>query len=176
MKWTYICIWHKTSIPSSSKAGRSYFWELDNKNWKEITLLLSLSFSIKLIPVVQSQLESSFQRKRGRERRKNQICLFFAFDIQVSSPCFVFLEDAAAQTSQNDDITPTKKAKPKQEGSSSPSNELTTPALLLAGTFWTTQNSVGLGVTKYSLQTLVKMGKGTVLLLSRPGKIKLKGV
>jgi len=72
-------------------------------------------YSVKPIPAVRSQPESSFQRKRGREGRKNQICLFFAFEILVSSPGFVFLEDAEAQTSQNDDITHTQKAKPPRE-------------------------------------------------------------
>lgn len=49
------------------------------------------------------------------EGRKNQIYLFSAFGILVSSPGSVFLEDVEAQTSQNDDITRTKKAKPPWE-------------------------------------------------------------
>lgn len=39
-------------------------------------MLPNALFSMKLIPAVKSQLESSFQRKRGGEERKNQICLF----------------------------------------------------------------------------------------------------
>jgi len=68
--------------------------------------------------------------------------LFFAFDIPVSSPCFVFLEDAAAQTSQNDDITPAKKSQTQTGGKQlSRREELRTIGLLLAVIFWTTPNS-----------------------------------
>lgn len=54
--------------------------------------------------------------KKGERGQEESDLLGFRIWHSGLVPCFVFLEDAAVQTSQNDDITPTKKSKTLRGG------------------------------------------------------------